>query len=212
MHSSRTPASRTRTHHARGYFGIGAEGVSKSANMGALLRTGHAFGAAFCFTVGGGWDARAGRTADTADTPSHVPLWRFADPAAIELPRECALVGIELLDDAVELPSFRHPLNAAYVLGPERSGLSAPLRARCRHVVRIPTRFALNLAVAGALVMYDRLLQHGRFAERPVASGGPDQAMAPPARHGDPRFRRTVPDWLAPGQHAPDAAPDAADA
>ena len=39
--------------------------------------------------------------------------------------------------------------------------------ARCRHVVRIPTRFALNLAVAGALVLYDRLLQHGRFADRP---------------------------------------------
>ena len=29
----------------RGYFGIGAEGVSKSANVGALLRTAHAFGA-----------------------------------------------------------------------------------------------------------------------------------------------------------------------
>lgn len=181
---------------ARGYFGIGAEGVSKSANMGALLRTGHAFGAAFCFTVGAGWDARAGRSADTADTPAHVPLWRFPDPAAIQLPRECALVGVELLDDAVDLPSFRHPLNAAYVLGPERSGLSAALRERCRFVVRIPTRFALNLAVAGALVMYDRLLQHGRFAERPVASGGPGEALAPPEGHGHPRFRRTRPDWL----------------
>ena len=183
----------------RGYFGIGAEGVSKSANMGALLRTGHAFGAAFCFTVGGGWDARAGRQADTADTPSHVPLWRYADPDAITLPRECALVGIELLEDAVDLPSFRHPLNAAYVLGPERSGLSDALRGRCRHVVRIPTRFALNLAVAGALVLYDRLLQHGRFADRPVASGGPGAPAAPPAGHGHPVFRRTPPDWLTRG-------------
>ncbi len=64
---------------SRGYFGIGVEGVSKSANVGALLRTAHAFGAAFCFTVGAGWDARAGRLADTADTPQHVPLWRFPD-------------------------------------------------------------------------------------------------------------------------------------
>lgn len=190
------PSAKTRGILTRGYFGIGVEGVSKSANMGALLRTGHAFGAAFCFSVGAGWDARAGRTADTADTPAHVPLWRFPDAAAIQLPRECALIGIELLDDAVDLPSFRHPLNAAYVLGPERSGLSAALRGQCRHVVRIPTRFALNLAVAGALVMYDRLLQHGRFAERPVASGGPGQDLAPPDGHGDPRFRRTMPDWL----------------
>ena len=186
MHSART----------RGYFGIGAEGVSKAANVGALLRTGHAFGAAFCFTIGAGWDARAGRQADTADTPAHVPLWRFADLDALHLPRECALVGIELLDDAVDLPSFRHPLNAAYVLGPERSGLSAPLRARCRHVVRIPTRFALNLAVAGALVLYDRLLQHGRFAERPVSAGGPAAPLEAPGGHGDPVFRRTMPDWL----------------
>jgi tRNA G18 (ribose-2'-O)-methylase SpoU len=186
---------------ARGYFGIGAEGVSKSANIGALLRTGHAFGAAFCFTVGSGWDARAARTADTADTPSHVPLWRFESLSDLALPRRCALVGIELLDDAVDLPSFRHPLSAAYVLGPERAGLSAGLLQRCDHVVRIPTRFALNLAVAGALVLYDRLLQHGRFADRPVGSGGPVAhpvtvtSLTQATGHGPPRFRRTVPNW-----------------
>jgi hypothetical protein len=81
------------------------------------------------------------------------------------------------------------------VLGPERAGLSPELLARCDHVVRIPTRFALNLAVAGALVLYDRLLQHGRFASRPVGSRGPVEALAPTG-HGAPRFRRTIPDWL----------------
>ena len=173
--------------------------MSKSANVGALLRTAHAFGASFCFTIGTGWDARAGRHADTADTPLHVPMWRFDALADMSLPRGCALVGVELLDSATDLPSFRHPLSAAYVLGPERSGLSPGLLARCDHVVRIPTRFALNLAVAGALVLYDRLLQHGRFAERPVGSGGPRGASDPPARtgHGAPRFRKTVPDWMA---------------
>ncbi len=180
----------------RGYFGIGVEGVSKSANLGALLRTAHAFGAAFCFTIGAGWDARQARQADTADTPAHVPLWRFADLAALSLPQGCPLIGIELVEDAIELPAFRHPLSAAYVLGPERSGLSPALLARCRHVVRIPTRFALNLSVAGALVLYDRLLQHGRFAERPVGSGG-DTAPGPAAgAHGPPKFRRTQPAWL----------------
>ncbi len=194
MHPARTAPPTT-----RGYCGIGAEGVSKSANVGALLRTGHAFGAAFCFTIGAGFDSRAGRQSDTADTPTHVPLWRYADASAIALPRECALVGVELLDDAVDLPSFRHPLNAAYVLGPERSGLSPAVLAQCRHVIRIPTRFALNLAIAGAIVLYDRLLQHGRYADRPVASGGPAQPLPPPRPHGDPRFRRTMPDWLAHG-------------
>ena len=134
----------------RGYFGIGAEGISKSANVGALLRTGHAFGAAFCFTIGTGWDSRAARTADTADTPLHVPMWRYAAVADLSLPRGCALVGIELLDDAVDLPSFRHPLNAAYVLGPERQAAATRTlrrtagridgnpRTACRHRPRRP--------------------------------------------------------------------------
>jgi tRNA G18 (ribose-2'-O)-methylase SpoU len=187
--------ARTRASLARGYFGIGVEGVSKSANVGALLRTAHAFGAAFCFTIGAGFDARAGRAADTADTPAHVPLWRFASVGNITLPQGCVVVGVEMLEDAAELPSSRHPLSAAYVLGPERAGLSPAMLARCRHVVRIPTRFALNLAVAGALVLYDRLLQHGRFAERPVMSGGNGPAPAA-AGHGAPVFRRTVPNWL----------------
>jgi tRNA G18 (ribose-2'-O)-methylase SpoU len=179
----------------RGYFGIGAEGISKSANLGALLRTAHAFGASFCFTIGAGFDARVARAADTADAPKHVPLWRFPTPEALALPDRCDLVGIELLDEAIDLPSFRHPLGAAYLLGPERHRLSPAVLARCRHVVRIPTRFALNLAVAGAVVLYDRMLQHGRFAERPVASGGAEPAP-PSTGHGPPVFRRHPPDWL----------------
>jgi tRNA G18 (ribose-2'-O)-methylase SpoU len=190
---------------ARGYFGIGVEGVSKPANMGALLRTAHAFSAAFCFSVGAGWDARASRRADTAATPAHVPMWRFPRLEEMVLPQECVLVGVELMADAIDLPSFRHPLDAAYVLGPERAGLSPGMRARCRHVVRIPTRFALNLAVAGALVLYDRLLQQGRFAERPVGSMlAPSASHLPAQRHGAPRFRRNLPEWL---RQAPEADP-----
>ena len=179
----------------RGYCGIGVEGVSKSANLGALLRTAHGFGAAFCFTIGAGFDARAARLADTSDTPAHVPLWRFDSVRTLELPAGCVLVGVELLDEAEELPRFHHPLSAAYVLGPERSGLSADLRARCRHVVRIPTRFALNLAVAGALVLYNRLLQHGRVGARGLTNLAPPEPPAAAGPHGDPVFRRTVPAW-----------------
>ena len=180
----------------RGYFGIGTEGISKSANMGALMRTAHAFGAAFCFSIGAGYDARAARQADTSDTPAHVPIYRYQNLAELQLPEKCQLVGIELLDDAVALPSFRHPLSAAYILGPERSGLSPALLARCDHVIRIPTQFALNLSVAGALVLYDRLLQHGRFAPRPVTAGGPPPDTAPAkTSHGQPKFRKRFPEW-----------------
>ena len=88
------------------------------------------------------------------------------------------------MDDSIELPSFRHPRQAAYVLGPERGGLSPELVARCDHIVKIPTRFSLNLSLAGALVMYDRLITLGRFAPRPVRPGGPTEPLPPHVQGG----------------------------
>ena len=42
----------------KGYFGIGVEGLSKAQNLGALMRTAHAFGAQFLFTVGAAYPRR----------------------------------------------------------------------------------------------------------------------------------------------------------
>jgi hypothetical protein len=61
------------------------------------------------------------------------------------------------------------------------------MQARCDHVVRIPTRFCVNLGVAGAIVMYDRVLSLGRFAERPVRPGA---ALEPPPAHVQGASRR----------------------
>ena len=157
----------------RGYFGIGVEGISKPMNLGSLLRSAHAFGASFAFTIGAAFDARAAAHADTSAAVASLPFHAYPDLAGFTLPHGCRLVGIELLDDAVELPSFTHPPQAAYVLGAERTDLSPALLQRCDFVVRIPTRFCINLAIAGALVMYDRMISLGRFAERPVRPGGP---------------------------------------
>jgi tRNA G18 (ribose-2'-O)-methylase SpoU len=88
----------------------------------------------------------------------------------MRLPQGCKLVGIELTDDAIDLPSFCHPVRAAYVLGPERGSLSEPLLARCDHVVRIPTAFCINVAMAGAIIMYDRVKTLAPFPARPVSN------------------------------------------
>ncbi|NBC31429.1 MAG: TrmH family RNA methyltransferase [Alphaproteobacteria bacterium] len=169
----------------RGYFGIGVEGVSKPMNVGALLRTAQAFGASFVFTIAPATEEVQFGSADTSAAARTMPLYRFDTVDTLVLPEDCSLVGVELLEDAIELPSFRHPRRCAYVLGPERSSLSPALVDRCDYVVKIPTRFAINLSVAGALVMYDRLLSLGRFAERPVATGGPTEALKPHV-HGKP--------------------------
>lgn len=163
----------------RGYFAIGAEGISKAGNVASLMRTAHAFGACFSFAVASFLDFREMRLVDTSGADAALPFYSWPTAEAMVLPRGCALVGVELLDEAVDLPAFRHPLRAAYVLGPERGSLSPAMVARCAHVVRIPTQFCVNVAVAGAVVMYDRMISLGRFAERPVRSGGPHRGSAP---------------------------------
>jgi len=173
----------------RGYFGIGVEGISKPMNLGSLLRSAHAFGASFAFTIGAAFDAKATASADTSAAVASLPFHAYPALDAFTLPHGCRLVGIEFMEDAIELPSFTHPTQAAYVLGAERADLSPALLARCDFVTRIPTRFCVNLAVAGALVMYDRMISLGRFAERPVRAGGPP-APRPAHVHGEPLWKR----------------------
>jgi hypothetical protein len=92
------------------------------------------------------------------------------------------------VDDAIELPSFRHPRRAAYILGGERTSLPQALLDKCSYSVRIPTYFSINVGLAGALVMYDRLTTLGRFARRPVSPRGVPEPV-PEHVFGTPRFR-----------------------
>jgi tRNA G18 (ribose-2'-O)-methylase SpoU len=177
----------------RGYFGVGVEGISKAMNVGSLLRTAHAFGAGFMFTVAAAYAPREGNRADTSAAEAEVPLYHFPDVASLLLPRGCRLVGVEIRDDAIALPSFRHPRTAAYVFGRERGELTPAMIERCEFIVRIPSRFALNVGIAGAIVLYDRLISLGRFPRRPETPGGPREMLPPPV-FGPPRFRRKGPD------------------
>ena len=101
----------------------------------------------------------------------------------------CHLGGVELSYDSVDLPSFRHPSQCAYVLGPERGSLSPEMVEKCEFVVKIPTSFCINVSVAAALVLYDRSLSMGRFAERPVRAGGPVKPVQE-HQHGGPVIRQ----------------------
>lgn len=156
----------------RGYFGVGVEGISKSFNLGNLVRTSHAFGASFFFTINASVDYAAIKASDTSHADIHMPFYPYTGLQDFTLPKDCTLVGVELLDEAVDLPSFRHPLRAAYVLGPEKGSLSPELVKRCDHIVKIPAKFCVNVGIAGAMVIYDRMLCLGAWAERPVRVGG----------------------------------------
>ncbi len=173
----------------RGYFGIGVEGLSKPINASNLFRSAHAFGARFVFTIGATYTAREAML-DTSRTVENVPYYAWETVEEMALPKGCALVGVEFLEQAAALPSFHHPRAAAYVLGAERGTLSPGLLAHTRHLIRIPTAFCINLAVAGAIVMYDRLIAHGRFGERPTLPGGTSSRPVP--RYGRPVTRKPV--------------------
>lgn len=156
---------------ARGYFAIGAERMSKSLNLGNLMRSAHGFGASFTFTIGATYQALEAR-ADTSKGAYHIPHYNWSDLSELVLPHGCRLVGVELVEDAIDLPSFRHPSQAAYILGPERGSLSPEVLEKCEFVVKIPTRFCVNVAMAGAIVMYDRIATLAKFSDRPVSVSG----------------------------------------
>lgn len=157
----------------RGYFGVGVEHISKEQNVGTIARSAHSFGASFFFTIQPDVDIHAMRSSDTSDAFDHLPYYQYDTVAKMDLPMECTLVGVELTDDAIELPSFRHPTRAAYVFGPEMGHLSDEMQEKCAHIIKIPMKFCVNVGVAAAITMYDRQISMGKFAERPVRPGGP---------------------------------------
>jgi len=177
----------------RGYFGIGIDGAAKAGNMGNLVRTAHSFGAAFVFALNPMRDHRdkaiTSDFADTARTHTQLPFYEAAALHDLPYPVGARIIAVELSEDAVDLPSFRHPQQAVYVLGAEWHGVSPEVMERADQVVKIPTKFSLNVATAGAIVMYDRMRLLGGFAERPVMTG--QKPRAKPAHvQGNPKARK----------------------
>ncbi|PCI64220.1 MAG: rRNA methyltransferase [Kordiimonadales bacterium] len=180
----------------RGYFGIGIDSASKAGNMGNLIRTAHAFGASFAFAVNPKRFTHNGEMVtkeftDTSKSHQQIPFFNYETAADVEVPQGCHLVGIEICDEAIDLPSFKHPLQAVYVLGGERSSLSDEMRERCSQMIKIPTKFSLNVATAGAIVMYDRHRLLGGYADRPIVTGRAPDAK-PVHVHGGVKDRHAL--------------------
>ena len=139
----------------RGYFGIGIQGVKNSHNTGTLWRSAYCLGANFIFTIG---ERYQNQCSDTTKSYRHIPYWRMNSLMDFHdhIPYDCQVVGIESTDEAVDLRNFVHPERCMYVLGPEDGSLSKELVDMCQYIVKIDSRYCLNVAVAGSIVMYDR--------------------------------------------------------
>ncbi len=115
----------------KGYFAIGVQGLSKAQNAGTLFRTAHAFGANFVFTIGESYDRKKLNQSDTSNTLRNLPYYRFDGARDFRLPEGCALVGVELVEDAVALSSRCRNRSSARRCGPRSSaGANASPRRR----------------------------------------------------------------------------------
>jgi tRNA C32,U32 (ribose-2'-O)-methylase TrmJ len=73
------------------------------------------------------------------------------------LPPGTVPVAVEVRENAERLPDFEHPVQAAYVFGPEDGSLPSWVLGHCHRFVVIPGQHCLNLASAATLVLYKRM-------------------------------------------------------
>lgn len=140
----------------RGYFGIGIYQPKNEHNIGTLWRSAFNFGAAFMFTIGKRYK---GQCSDTLKAWRHVPQYHYDefDNFQESRPYSCKLIGIERSSLSIDVRGFDHPERAIYLLGAEDSGLPDEIQEQCQGVVHFESPMCLNVAVAGSIIMFDRL-------------------------------------------------------
>ena len=131
----------------RGYFGVGVEGVSKPFNIGNLMRSAHAFGAGFVFTIaaayaGAGADQRRpNRISPPSTQPSDVLRYNLISerhrriPTAIKATRISTNVHGE--ENTPPMSGIPMPGNCP---PPGGGGFDEEQQALGRAALRIPTR------------------------------------------------------------------------
>lgn len=157
----------TRRSQYRGgnWCGIGIERGKTVENLGTLFRSAVCLGADFVFTIGGRYHPQA---SDTVRSWTHLPYVAYPTLEAFTetRPFDTPLIGVELTDDARPLERFVHPRRALYLLGPEDGSLSNAALALCQDVIAFQSRYCLNVAAAGTVLLYDR---QTKFATERVA-------------------------------------------
>ena len=145
---------------SKGYFAIGVYEPKKEINIGSLWRTAGIMGASMIFTIGKRYEMQA---SDTVKTNRQIPLIHFDTlKDAINAKEESVpIIGIELDLRAVPLQGFRHPKLAWYLLGAEDRGLPETVLSKMDSIIQVPSEkpYSLNVAVAGSIVIYDRMVK-----------------------------------------------------
>lgn len=140
----------------RGYYGVGIFSGKTMVNYGVLMRTAAVFGADFIFTIGQRYKKFQ---ADTTQAHLHIPTFEFSsfDDLKKTIHPNSEIVAIEMDSRSRYVSEFTHPERAIYLLGSEDLGIPDHILKECHHVVKLPGNISLNVAVAGSIVLHDRI-------------------------------------------------------
>jgi hypothetical protein len=97
----------------RGYVGIGVYDSKFKTNIGTLVRTAHAMGGTFVFTVGRRYEGDPGAVGQDR----HIPVLNFESIDALRdaIPVEAHLLAVELSSGSRPLHTVVHPEQAVYL-------------------------------------------------------------------------------------------------
>ena len=153
----------------RDFAAIGLHRPKDKHNVGGVIRAAHVYGAASIAISGERIDGRWVKApANTTKAHRHIPVLR-GDLRGL-IPYAAVPVAVELIEDAVPLPDFRHSESAFYIFGPEDGTLGESILGWCPFKVMVPTLFCMNMAATVNVVLYDRLAkQYARQHERIAA-------------------------------------------
>ena len=140
----------------RGYFGIGVYNPKTEINIGTLWRGAYCFGASFIFTIGKRYKKQS---SDTTKAWRTIPLYEYIDFIDFKkhIPYDCQPICIENDENAKGIKNFVHPERCVYILGAEDHGLSKEILNTYKTHIIIPAKMCLNVAVAGSIIMFDRI-------------------------------------------------------
>lgn len=134
------------------------DGIQDPGNVGTLLRTASALGAAASIVLPGTvdpWNAKVVRSAVGLQFTQPPILCNTAELLTFLAAQGCTLVGAGAEGEAVE--RFEAPSRLALAVGNEGQGLGDELRAACGAVVAIPMAAgaeSLNVAVAAGILLH----------------------------------------------------------
>lgn len=143
-----------------GFYGIGIVYNSNELNIGTLWRSAYILGASFIFTIDKKYKPQS---SDITAAWTKIPLYHYSSFSDFKdhLPFSTKIVGVEMGERSISLGMFQHPASAVYLLGNEQCGLQANITQQCHSLIKLPGDFSLNVAVAGSIVMYDRINKEG---------------------------------------------------